>query len=368
MSELKYAIRFGLGAIKAVGFGMMETVVAERKENGDFTDVYDFAKRINPRLVNKKSIEALAKAGAFDNLHKNRRQIAESFETLSAYSAQQNEESSSSQMTLFGGMPEANIKPQLKKIEDWNRAERLKKEFEAFGFFLNDHPVDVAISDLRKRGVIFSEKLERDELTDGALVKMAGIVVTSKHRSSARGRFAYMTISDPFGMFETMIFDEALITNSRDILVDGSSVALDCLIRKDEGGIRVLVQNVKKLEDFIKNTEAAKEDFEDIKQQTIRPRLNSSYKAKSPEPKKVKVIESPPSAIPQKEKIPTEIEIQITKREQILTLKSLLSERVASESEKDGTKIYFISDGKRILLPQRFLLSEIDLLRIKNLT
>lgn len=373
MSKEKLAIRFGLGAIKAVGFGMMETVTNERKENGDFRDVYDFAKRINPRLVNKKSIEALAKAGAFDKIQKNRRQIAESFEILSAYSAQQNEEASSNQMSLFGGMPETNSRPQLKQTEDWNRADRLQKEFEAFGFFLNEHPVDAVLSDLRKRGVIFSDKIERDELTDGALVKMAGIVATSKHRSSARGRFAYMTVSDPFGMFETMIFDEALITNSRDILVDGSPIALECLIRKDDGGIRILVQGVKKLEDFIKNTEAAKEDFEDIKQQNMRPRGNSSYNKnpgpknpapKNPEPK----VEEKKFQAPQAKKIPTELEIQIARKEQIVMLRSLLSPRVAAESAENTTTISFIVEGKKILLPQKFSLTEIDLLRIKNIT
>lgn len=365
----KLAIRFGLGAIKAVGFGMMETVVAEKKENGDFKDVYDFAKRINPRLINKKSIEALAKAGAFDSIHKNRRQIAESFEILSSYSTRQNEESSSNQMSLFGGMPEANLRPQLKQTADWIKSEKLQKEFEAFGFFLNEHPLDDVLHDLRKRGVIFSDKLERDELNDGALVKMAGVIATSKHRSSARGRFAYITISDPFGIFETMVFDEALITSARDILVDGSAIALECLIRRDEGGVRISIQSVKKLEDFIKNTEAAKEDFEDIKQQFIRnnsgsrPRNQENKKSENYEAKKSTTI-----AAPIKPKIPAEIEINVTKREQILTIKSLLTKCTSTESEMDSTQIYLVSEGKKIALPGRFILTEIDLLRIKNIS
>lgn len=360
----KLAIRFGLGAIKSVGFGMMETVTTERKENGDFKDVYDFAKRINSRLVNKKSVEALAKSGAFDKIHKNRQQIAESFEILSAYSAQQNEESSSNQMSLFGGMPETNIKPQLKQIKDWSPADKLQKEFEAFGFFLNAHPIDAVLSDLRKRGVIFSDKLERDELTDNTLVKMAGIIATSKHRSGTRGRFAYVTISDPFGIFEAMIFDEELITSARDILVDGSSIAIECLIRRDGGGIRILIQTVKKLADFIKNTEAAKEDFEDVKQQPIRTlhrRTNTTIQSS--------VDKEPQNNIPTTaKKMPDELEIQINKREQILMLKSLLSPRTAMESAENTTRVSFIVDSKKILLPQKFSLSEIDLLRVKNIT
>lgn len=369
MSE--YAIRFGLGAIKAVGFKTMEIVEAERKENGNFTDVYDFAKRINPRMINKKSIEALAKSGAFDNIHKNRRQIAESFELLSAYSAQQSEESSSNQMSLFGGTAEANAKPQLKQVIDWIKAERLQREFEAFGFFLNDHPLDDSLPDLRKRGVIFSDKIERDEMVDGMSVKMAGIVATSKHRSGSRGRFAYITISDPFGIFEAMIFDEALITSARDILVDGTQIAIECLIRKDDGGIRILIQNVKRLEEFIRSTEAAKEDFEDIKIQTMRN--NSGNRQRNQEQKKSESFEAKKSApnqaafTPQPpKKMPSEIEIKINKREQILIAKSLISKLTKTESNQDSTKIILVVDGKKIELAECFLINEIDLLRINN--
>lgn len=279
----KFAIRFGLGAIKAVGFNMMENAVRERQENGEFKDVYDLAQRLDPRSINKKSIEALAKAGAFDCFAADRRQIAESFDILSAYSLTKNEESNSNQMSLFGGMKEADIKPELKKVEPWSKSEKLQKEFEAFGFFLNEHPIDDSISDLRKRGVIFSERIDAEDLQDNSLVKMAGVIASSKHRSSARGRFAYIYVSDPYGIFEATIFDEALITSARDLLVDGSVVALDCLIRKDEGGVRIMIREVKKLDEFIKNTEARKDDFEDIKKQAQRnySRGNQKFEQKS---------------------------------------------------------------------------------------
>ncbi len=101
-AEEKYAIRFGLGAIKAVGFAAMEKAVVKRKEGGEFSDIYDFAKKMDAKAVNKKSVEALAKAGAFDKITNNRRQIFESFEILSAYSQQQESEVSSDQMNFFG--------------------------------------------------------------------------------------------------------------------------------------------------------------------------------------------------------------------------------------------------------------------------
>ena len=376
MSEEKFAIRFGLGAIKAVGFSMMETAVAERKENGEFKDIYDFATRLDPRSINKKSVEALAKAGAFQSLSKNRRQIAESFEILSSYANEKQDEASSNQMSLFGGIAEMNKKPELKKVEDWSKIERLQKEFEAFGFFLNEHPVDDYLPDLRRRGVIFSDKLERDELEDGNLVKMAGVIAGSKHRSSARGRFAYLTISDPFGIFEAMIFDEAIITNARDILLDGTSVALECLIRKDEGGVRILVRDVKKLDEFIRNTKAADKDFEDIKKQIIRQNRyqgnrdgnqqnqyqNQSQNYNRPAPE-AKIEEAPKPT----KNIFSAVKICITNRNQVFAVKSFLAQRPAPFTSEKFTKVFFEAQENLLELPGKYFLDEFDLNKLRQI-
>jgi DNA polymerase III alpha subunit len=369
MSQEKFAIRFGLGAIKAVGFGMMENVIKERVANGKFKNVYDFAERLDPRSINKKSIEALAKSGSFDSLHKNRCQISESFEMLSAYSTQKKEEASSNQMSLFGGLPEENSKPELKKVSDWNKIRRLQKEFEAFGFFLNEHPLDDHISDLKKRGAIFSDKLERDELTDGNLVKMAGVIAASKHRSGPRGRFAYLSISDPFGIFEAMIFDEALITSARDILVDGTAVALECLVRKDEGGVRILVRDVKKMDDFIRNTQAQEKDFEDIKKQPARPNYknrDSSRDNKFNRESSAPIILSP---IVEK-KIFSAIEIEIKTLDSLSVIKALLSKVQAEDDSKKSSKVFFVirqnEKISKVELPQKYLLGEAEVLKIKH--
>ncbi|OFW81374.1 MAG: hypothetical protein A2887_03630 [Alphaproteobacteria bacterium RIFCSPLOWO2_01_FULL_40_26] len=378
-----FAIRFGLGAIKAVGFSMMENAVKERKANGKFSDLYDFVTRLDPKSINKKSIEALAKAGAFDSLLKNRRQVAESFNILSAYANEKNEERSSNQMSLFSALPEVNLAPDLKKISDWNKTERLQKEFEAFGFFLNEHPIDDFLPDLRKRGIIFSDKLERDELVDGNLVKMAGVVSSSKHRSGSRGRFAYLTMSDPFGIFEAMIFDEALITSARDVIVDSSMVVLECLIRKDDGGIRILVREIKRLDEFIKNTKAAEKDFEDIKRQISRNRGNNQnygHVANQLSEKSEPLIYKGSSSLKmvrngdlrqshyeiaieaKKEKrIFNEIAISLMSHEPLPVLKSILT-------NPGTTKIFLKVGENKIELPQKCLLEETDILRIKNVS
>ncbi len=131
----KYAIRFGLGAIKAVGFNMIEEALKEREENGKFKNIYDFSQRVDPKSINKKSIEALAKSGSFDSLNNNRRQISESFDVLSAFANEAKEEANSNQMNLFGGITEEGSRPPLKSVVDWNKKQKLNCEFEAFGFF-----------------------------------------------------------------------------------------------------------------------------------------------------------------------------------------------------------------------------------------
>jgi len=372
MQQEKFAIRFGLGGIKAVGFGVMETAIKEREENGKFSDIYDFAERLNPRLINKKSIEALAKSGAFDVFQKNRRQISESFDILSNYSAEKTEQATSNQMSLFGGLPEANAKPTLKKVEDWNKVERLQKEFEAFGFFLNEHPLDENISALRKRGTIFSDKLERDELEDGNIVKMAGVVAGSKHRSGPRGRFAYMSISDPFGIFEAMIFDESLITSARDILVDGSVIALECLVKKDGGGVRILIRSVSKLEDFIQNTPAQDQDFEDIKEQPSRSysRNNNSSEPSFRQTPKTEFVDK--KEAPPVKKVLRKVDIIIKSRDPVLNIKALLSQVLAPvESEKFTTVFLTVVGDKKITkieLSQKYFCDENDVLKIRKIS
>jgi DNA polymerase III alpha subunit len=376
MSEKKeeqFAIRFGLGAIKAVGFNIMEKAVEKRHEGGDFKDIYDFTSRLDPKSINKKSIEALAKAGAFDPITDNRRQIAESFDILSSYANQTQEEALSNQMHLFGSI--ADSKPALVKVENWPKAERLTKEFEAFGFFLNEHPVDDVLSDLKKRGVIFSDKIERDELKDGNLVKFGGVVAGSKHRSSARGRFAYLSVSDPFGIFESMIFDEAIITNARDILVDGSAIILECLIKKDDGGLRILVRDVQKLSDFIRDTKPAAKEFEDIKQKSMRKRKwnpdnnsgggfsnnsNNNFGNNS-EPR----FEPPPVLL--KESLEKVI-ISLTGRDTIFRLKAFLAGNPAPVAEGVLiTKVFLKIDEKLLELGGNYYLDANDVTKLEKI-
>ncbi len=375
----KYAIRFGLGAIKAVGFNMIEEALKEREENGKFKNIYDFSQRVDPKSINKKSIEALAKSGSFDSLNNNRRQISESFDVLSAFANEAKEEANSNQMNLFGGITEEGSRPPLKSVVDWNKKQKLNCEFEAFGFFLNEHPIDNRVSDLKLRGIIFSPKIEEDALEDNTMIKMAGVVASSKHRSGPRGRFAYLNISDPFGIYEATIFDEALITANRDLLEDGSEIVVECLIRKDDGGTRIMVKGVFRVDDFIKNTNPAQKEFEDIKKIAARKfnpnyQKNSNFKSDSSKnSNQTNSFEKKSSAenieaVKIERKI-SQIEIKINDEKALLPLRTVLSQKISNNAE--DAKIILIANRDnqeiKIALDSNFKIAEIDIFRLKNL-
>ena len=377
--EKKYAIRFGLGAIKAVGFNMIQEALKERENNGKFKNVYDFSQRVDPKSVNKKSIEALAKSGSFDSLNNNRRQISESFDILSAFANEAKEEANSNQMNLFGGITEESSRPPLKAVSDWTKKQKLNCEFEAFGFFLNEHPIDNRVGDLKLRGIVFSPKIEEDTLEDNNMIKMAGVVASSKHRSGSRGRFAYLNISDPFGIYEATIFDEALITANRDLLEDGSEIVVECLIRKDDGGTRIMVKGVFRVDDFIKNTNPAQKEFEDIKKIAVRKfnpnfQKNSNFKNEaSKSPSQVNSFEKKSSsenveAVKVERKI-SQIEIKVNDEKALLPLRTVLLQKISENN--DDAKIILIANRDnqevKIALASNFKIAEIDIFRLKNL-
>ncbi|MDD2840219.1 MAG: hypothetical protein PHY80_03795, partial [Rickettsiales bacterium] len=250
-------VRYGFAGIKGVGENVGEEIVAERKKNGDFKTIFDFVERMNGKVINKKTMEALAKAGAFDNIHPNRKQVHDSCEVLSKYCVSFNEEKNSSQLSLFGGMGMSNnIKPVLARTDDWFGVERYQKEFEAFGFYLEGHPLDALKTALDERGITYSNELDTSAIVDGDKIRVAGVVISTSIKSSDKGRYAFISISDSKGMIEVALFSNDLIIIHKDWLDDKQHLQLefDCMVKKDDGGFRVIANDFQLLQDFIKNT------------------------------------------------------------------------------------------------------------------
>src|SRR6185312_4309523 len=135
-------VLYALGAIRNVGLQAMEHVVAERREHGPFRDIFDFVERVDPKQVNKRTFETLARAGAFDNLNPNRAEIFENAEALVGHGQALAADRAEGKRSLFGEDTGGAHRPRLKKAEVWTPVQRLDEELAAVGFYLSGHPLD----------------------------------------------------------------------------------------------------------------------------------------------------------------------------------------------------------------------------------
>ncbi len=245
------AIRYALAALKGVGEVAMQSVVDERNENGQYKDVYDFVKRIDSKVINKRQMESLSKAGAFDAMNDNRAQMLASCEMLLKYSHAVDEEKNSAQNSLFGGDNEEGglPAPELKEAKKWDPLERLRNEFEAIGFYLSAHPLDNMQTQLKRLRVVpLVEAKSTLRRSSSKRLKMAGIVIRKVEKISQKGnKFAFVQISDSSGVYEMTIFSD-LLSLSRDLLVAGTPILVSVDVDfKDEEELRFLGQSIESL-------------------------------------------------------------------------------------------------------------------------
>jgi DNA polymerase-3 subunit alpha len=230
-------VLYALGAIRNVGQQAMEHVADVRRAGGPFTDLFDFLERIDPRQVNKRALENLARAGAFDGIHPNRASIVASADVLMAYAQTMAAERVSSQGS-FGFDGGGATRPRLPDTEPWVGPVQLDEELAAVGFYLTGHPLEDMVEMLRRRRVLlFVEAVQRAEAGDEAL-RMAGIVRRRQERASQSGeKFAFVYFSDPTGEYEVLFPPEAL-RRCRDILEPGQAVMLKVRAKGKDGEVR----------------------------------------------------------------------------------------------------------------------------------
>jgi DNA polymerase-3 subunit alpha len=218
-------IFYALAAVKGVGRQAMEHVVAMREQEGPFRSIADFARRVDVRHVNKRAFESLARAGAFSALSPNRRQLVESSDAILSDAARTTRERESGQSTLFGATAVAE-ELRLATVADWLPHERLGEEFSAIGFYLSGHPLDAYDAALKRLGVVSWAALQEDRRRSSFRAVLAGTIIRKQER---RGRndqpYGFLSLSDPTGMFEIMVFSEVLLS-ARPLLEAGKSVLL----------------------------------------------------------------------------------------------------------------------------------------------
>lgn len=246
------SVLYALGAIRNVGLEAMRHVIEVRETGGRFADIFDFLERVDPRSVNKRALEGLAKAGAFDSIHPNRRQLVEQADVLMAYCQSVAAERASSQVSLFGGDQAHVGRPRLKSVEPWVGPERLDHELSAVGFYLSGHPLDEMSSALKRKRVTFVA--EAIPLAEGGheAFQMAGVVRRRQERASARTgeKFAFVTFSDPTGEFECLFPPEQL-RKCREVLEPGATVMVRVRAKASEGEVRFFGDDASRMDNLL---------------------------------------------------------------------------------------------------------------------
>jgi DNA polymerase-3 subunit alpha len=234
-------IRYGLGAVKGTGESAIGAIVSARG-SGPFGDLFDFCRRIDRRIVNRRAIEALVKAGAFDKLHPDSHRASLLASVGIALEAAEQTERDSHQVSLFGGT-EDTVASAAKLIEAprWDGPEKLAQEKTALGFYFSGHPFDYYRKEI---GSFVRQKLS-ELMPRSELVLLAGIIAEVRMQQTRRGRMAIITLDDGTAQIEVTAFAE-LFEEKRDLLKEDKPVVIQGKVSDDQfsGGLRVQAERI----------------------------------------------------------------------------------------------------------------------------
>ena len=260
-------IRFGLGSIKNVGIAAVEAIVKDRKTNGEFESFTDFCERVQGESVNKKCIESLIRAGAFDNFKQTRATLIASFENIIDTIQDTNRKSFSGQVTMFdltSSSKEDNLnelKYNYTELEELPEKERLLMEKEMLGLYISGHPLE-KIKDIIKENTNInsidilnlnnnSQEIQDNSSSsyqDGQIVKYAGIITSIKKKYTKNNKImAFVSIEDLYGTVEIIVFENCY-QNCSNILIEDNIVVVEgrLSIREDED-TKIVAKEIKEL-------------------------------------------------------------------------------------------------------------------------
>ena len=240
-------IHYALAALRGVGRQAVESVVAVRGERA-FADLSDFGRRINPRAVNKRVLESLATAGAFDCIEGNRAGAFAAVDAILATAQRTQDDMARGQSELFAGAT-AHSSRAVPALEPWLPADRLQREYEAVGFFLSGHPLDDYAAALKRLRVQSWAEFARAVKTGAGAGRVAGTVVSRMERRTKSGsKMGIIGLSDPSGHYEAVLFAEGL-AQYRDLLEPGSAVLLFLTAEVQGDEVRARIQSVEPLDE-----------------------------------------------------------------------------------------------------------------------
>lgn len=251
-SELRFTvgeqqIRFGLAAIKNVGQGAAQAILDARQNSGDFSSLEDFCRRVEFKAINKKTLESLIKAGAFDDVEKNRAALFSDLDNalgMASSLARDKERGQGSFLSLMEEPSSPAAKKRAKQIPDWPMHERLAYEKELLGFYITGHPSDEFEADLRAfRTINIGDALEMES---DSFVRLAGVITSIDVRTTQReGKpYARLQFEDKTGRIEVMVFPNMYIELGHQLKEGSSFVVTGQMETQDEGTPRFRTQEI----------------------------------------------------------------------------------------------------------------------------
>jgi DNA polymerase III subunit alpha len=245
------SIRFGLAAIKGLGSTAVQLIVKARTEGGSFRSIFDFAERVDQKAVNKRVLESLIKAGAFDSLHPQRSSLMPVLDRAIEYGAQAQRDRSSGQGGLFALMGDspgaASDEPPISERQPWSRKEALAYEKEALGFYVSGHPLEDYAESIRELSRLDSGNITESE--HGDQVAMCGIIIDLSLKTTKKGdRFALFRLEDQYGSVKIVCWPEQFNRYKSLIQADLAVLVKGRLELSDEGMATIIAQEIQQLE------------------------------------------------------------------------------------------------------------------------
>ena len=245
------AIRFGLGAIKNVGEGAMQTAVQERTTHGPYKSLEDYCKRIDSKAANRRVIESLIRCGAFDFTKIDRAVLFATVEGVMAAAASEHRDRASGQVSLFDVFdtaPAPTTLAQLPNVDPWSQAERLAAEKELLGFYVTGHPLDSWRETLQEGGYVSLADMVGIE--DKTVVEAAGLLVAVEKRFTKKDNkpYAICQMEDLTGQAEVMVWQETFSRTHQHLEV-GKMVNITAKLDKREDKPRLVANDFKVLKE-----------------------------------------------------------------------------------------------------------------------
>jgi DNA polymerase-3 subunit alpha len=267
-------IRYALGAMKGSSITASKEIILEREKNGKFKDIQDFFNRMDKKFVNKRQMETLIMAGAFDCINSNRKQVLAYSSKLSS----RPEPSSTIQKSLFSTEVCIN-KVDMDNIQEWPLMEKLEKERSAIGFYLSSHPMDVYSQFLGRFCITRSNDFAK---ITNARITIAGVLISKKEKLSKNAqKYAFINISDQDNTFEVTVMPDVFKQTSG-MLVPGRTLILEVSIKKINETTRTIANTIQDIETILNKQKIYLELSKDADVETLDKLIQSIEEGDNP--------------------------------------------------------------------------------------